>query len=164
MNSDYAPSGVSFVLKGVDYTVNPDWSENQDELAMKTALRIGDYKTLNVYFLTNLGGGLLGYSTFPDDFAPGTDDFYYDGLVILASTVPGGAETGFNLGKTVTHEAGHWFNLYHTFQGGCTGSGDFVDDTPAMTTPTSGCPANKDSCPRQPGLDPIHNYMDYSDE
>jgi hypothetical protein len=37
-----------------------------------------------------------------------------------------------------------------------------VADTPAMKVPTSGCPAGKDTCPKEPGLDPIHNYMDYS--
>ena len=164
MNSDYAPSGVSFVLKGVDYTVNPDWSENQDELAMKTALRIGDYKTLNVYFLTNLGGGLLGYSTFPDDFAPGTDDFYYDGCTILSTSVPGGSETHYDEGKTATHEIGHWLGLYHTLEGGCTGNGDYVSDTPAEASATSGCPTGRDSCTGKAGLDPITNFMDYSYE
>ena len=46
-------------------------------------------------------------------------------------------------------------------RGGCNGAGDQVDDTPAELEPTSGCPAGKDTCVGG-GLDPIHNYMDYS--
>ena len=52
-------------------------------------------------------------------------------------------------------------NLEHTFFGGCGAKGDFVDDTPAERTPTGGLPRGKDTC-SAPGLDPIHNYMDYS--
>lgn len=130
---------------------------------MKRALREGGYDALNLYYMTSVSG-YLGYCYFPETVTNGSTKFIRDGCSILHGTTPGGAEEGYNLGKTTTHEVGHWFGLYHTFQGGCNGSGDFVADTPAQASESRGCPIGRDSCPSQAGLDPIHNYMDYSDE
>lgn len=164
MNADYAPHNIDFVLKGTDRTTNSAWATDGNELAMKKALRKGDYKTLNIYFQKQLVDKAFGYCYFPDDVTSTTsDDFYYDGCSIDFTTMPGGSQTGYNEGATVTHEVGHWFGLYHTFQGtSCTGSGDQIADTPQQASATSGCPVGRDSCTSVAGEDPIHNYMDYS--
>lgn len=160
---NFSPYGITLSLAGTTTTVNANWAVDGDELGMKQELRQGTYSDLNFYFQDEIGGN-LGYCYFPTDASEGSTDFYLDGCSIQKDTVPGGSAEGFNLGKTATHEAGHWFGLYHTFQGGCSGAGDEVDDTPAQDSPSSGCPVGRDSCPNQEGEDPIHNYMDYSEE
>ncbi|KAI9680508.1 MAG: hypothetical protein M1817_003948 [Caeruleum heppii] len=164
MNTAYGASGVSFNLISTDRTINNAWSTGNSNGPMKRALRKGSYNDLNVYFLSDLGGGLLGQCTFPTNSAtPGSAAFIDDGCLVASGTVPGGNISNYDGGSTAVHEAGHWFGLFHVFQGqACTGSGDFVSDTPLQRTPTSGCPASKDSCPNSAGADSINNYMDYS--
>ena len=160
-NAAYAPYSISFTLAGTDWTVNSGWAADGSELAMKKALRKGTYKDLNLYFMKSMN--YLGYCYFPVSTTTGSNDFYYDGCSILSSTVPGGSETNYNEGHTATHEVGHWLGLYHTFQGGCSGAGDSVSDTPAEASSASGCPTGRDTC-TSAGVDPIHNYMDYTYE
>lgn len=93
-----------------------------------------------------------------------TDGLVLDGCFIDSRTVPGGPMATNNQGKVAVHEVGHWLGLLHTFEGGCDGDGDQVDDTPAHTFDRIGCPAEgSDTCP-QPGMDPVHNYMSYNGE
>ena len=158
-------TGFSFTLAGVTRTDNAAWfyagPGGTDEHSMKHALHQGGDNALNLYSTT--AGPYLGWAYLPDiTTKPG--QAYLDGIVIDWESMPGTSTTyagRFDEGKTATHEAGHWLNLEHTFYGGCNAKGDFVADTPAEKTPTSGCPAGKDTC-SAPGLDPIHNYMDYS--
>lgn len=161
---------------------------------MKTALRKGTYKTLNVYFQTNLeaapgqsgrttssssraqsasddlSASVLGFCTLPDPSIKSNSPrsaYVKDGCNVLAKTMPGGDLDLYNRGGTAIHEIGHWNGLLHTFQGeSCDESnpGDYIDDTPQQSSPTGGCPARRDSCPDLPGEDLVHDFMDYSSD
>jgi Pregnancy-associated plasma protein-A len=157
-----ADSGFNFKLADVDYTENAVWFDagpgSVGEAEMKQALKEGGSGDLNVY--TTSGNAYLGWAYFPD--IVGSKSEYLDGVVMDYRSMPGGPYgDAYSLGGTLTHETGHWLGLYHTFDGGCGNRGDLVADTPAELTPTGGCPVGKDTC-KKPGLDPIHNYMDYS--
>ncbi len=170
LNTAYNPYGITLTLADTTFTTNDAWSiaaSEADMTALKTALRKGTYKDLNIYFHTDLAGGNLGTCTLPSQVPAGAAASIYvsDGCNVNAATMPGGTMGGYNLGKTAVHETGHWLGLLHTFEGySCEGDGDMIADTPQESQPTDGCPDKppKDSCPTVTGVDPIHNYMDYS--
>ncbi len=162
-----AKTPFQFVKAGVERYNNTAWYNvsygSAAEREMKTMLRKGGADTLNFY-LANLGDGLLGWATFPQDYA---SDPKMDGVIVLNSSVPGGDAAPFNEGDTGTHEVGHWIGLYHTFQNGCDAPGDLVKDTPRVREPNFSCDAVVDSCPSDDGVaraDLLDNFMDYAED
>lgn len=173
LNGGYAgaqsPSSVHtryhFVLHKIDYRRRESWYHayffGKRDKAMKRALHKGGARSLNIY--VNGGGPkgepVLGWSRFPWQYAATPK---LDGISVNVAGLPGGSAAGYNLGDTLIHETGHWLGLLHTFQDGCEGGGDLVSDTPAEAEPSFYCETTRDTCPDNPGLDPVHNFMDYS--
>jgi hypothetical protein len=161
--TDAANTPFRFELVDTTWTVNPTWYTvvpGKNERDMKQALYTGDARTLNVY-AANIGDGLLGWAYFPKGYNNGRD--YIDGVVMLDESMPGGTAGKYALGDTLTHEVGHWMMLEHTFAGACSARGDWVADTPSEAMPQFNCPVGADTC-AAPGLDPIHNFMDYTQD
>lgn len=160
--------GKSFlVYEGLD----KGWVKYKDEEnSFYKSTRRGGYDALNLYFFSDYSPGATGYCSWPTVIAQDDDlKFAQDSCQVSGLTMPGitpeqGAFEEWNLGHIAVHEAGHWFGLNHTFSGGCSEPGDFVDDTPAQLTQIYGCPIGSDSCPDKPGLDPIHNFMGYTQD
>lgn len=112
---------------------------------MKKVLRKGSYADLNLYTVA-LPEGLLGISAPPEaNLTAGSELFAWDGVIITSNSLPGTDLAHYDRGYTAVHEIGHWLGLFHTFQGGCDGDGDLIDDTPAEASPASGCPVGRDT-------------------
>jgi len=148
---------------GITRTVNNGWFGDSGDYW--TSLHWDTNRYLNIY--TNQASGALGYvPDLPQGGIVGDD---FDRVVILWSAFGRNAPIGppYDLGRTATHEVGHYFGLFHTFDGGCSSpascysNGDRICDTNPESGPVFGCPGASNSC----GLgDPFHNYMDYSDD
>lgn len=175
LNADYSTSnpfnavkanvGVSFVLDQVirKSTTKTSWGTND---AMKKTSTGGLAPTspttkLN-YWVCTIGGGILGYAQFPGG-SSATDgvaiDSKYTGVTSSSSTA-----YPYNLGRTATHEIGHWMNLRHIW-GDATCGSDLVSDTPTHDSANFGVPAagHRSTCSGAP-LEMYMNYMDYTDD
>ena len=146
-------SGVDFSYNDAWYTVAPGKVEKE----MKAATRVGGKDTLNVW-TADIGDGLLGWATFPTRKLS-TDD----GVVILDESMPGGT-AGKYAARRHAHPRGRPLAgaLPH-LPGRLPGQGDQVADTPAEAQAQFDCPTGADTC-TAPGVDPIHNYMDYTQD
>jgi len=148
---------------GITYSTNNTWFNDGGSYWNTLAWDTNVYA--NIY--TNTAGGNLGY--VPDLPQGGIAGSNADRVVCLWNAFGRNAPIGppYNQGRTVTHEVGHYLGLYHTFSGGCGSatacytSGDRVCDTNPESGSRFGCPGGQTSCG---STDPIHNYMDYTDD
>ncbi|HUR54237.1 MAG TPA: zinc metalloprotease [Gemmataceae bacterium] len=158
-----ATTGITFTA-----TTKKSFSDRNNPVKAKTTGGANAWNTkkyLNIWvctLATGPTGQLLGYAQFPGGPTK------TDGVVILntAFGTTGSAAAPFNLGRTTTHEVGHYLNLRHIWgdDGDCSGS-DFVDDTPNCETANGGKPTfPKISCSNGPNGDMFMNYMDYTDD
>lgn len=160
---------------GVNRIFNASLTENATD-ASKALSYWDSNRYFNIWVVNTINSSsppatTLGYAQFPwlRSSKPTTD-----GIIVRADQVGniGFARTD-QAGRTVTHEAGHWCGLFHTFQGGCVGGtsttcasqGDQICDTPPVSVSSNGCPASQNSCTNDsPDLpDMFKNYMDYVD-
>lgn len=163
------PNGNPMAEPGINrvYGYAGPQSQNTMDGGIKQATIWDRTQYANIW-VANLSGGLLGYAQFPSNSTlPGMPTnggaATTDGVVCLYSSIgsvntpyPGGAP--YNLGRTLTHEMGHWIGLRHIWGDSSCGT-DYCDDTPTQQTASGGCP-NTTTCD---GVeDMVENYMDYS--
>ncbi|MFM1931946.1 MAG: hypothetical protein RL226_1249 [Bacteroidota bacterium] len=161
---------IAFCLASVDPSGNPTTGITRTSTSV-TAFGTNDQVKFNSsggkdawpssqymnLWVCDISGGILGYAQFPGG-SSSTDgvviDYQYFGTT-------GTATAPFNLGRTATHEVGHWLNLRHIWgDGGCSVD-DFVTDTPTSDAANYGCPLGHVSCST---VDMVQNYMDYTDD
>ena len=162
-----APDGS--YTEGITRTYDPinmiEDYEDRDNEAKSVALAWDRNRYLNIWVVKEIKssgtGTILGYAQFPGQQAS------TDGIVMIHDRVGTiGTAVSSGKGRTLTHEIGHWLGLYHPFQGGCSGNGDRVDDTPPVAEASYGCTAsqNPNTCntdfPNE--IDMVENYMDYA--
>ena len=166
---DAAATEISFCLATIDpmgnqtdgvtrYATNNDFQTAEDDIVESTIWPPTQY--LNIYLAPELDG-LLGYSSRPSPGnLPSTNN---DVVRVLTSSFGGegfATEPSYDLGRTATHEIGHWLGLRHVWGNGGCSSDDGFDDTPIQTDPNYGCPTHPSTSCSNNG-DMFMNYMDY---
>lgn len=156
-----ATTGINRVYGG-----QTSWTPFDEDLHAVSYWPSEDY--LNIW-VTNIGSNYLGYAQFPVSNLQGLEDFQ-DGIattdgVVIDYTVfgVGSSDPDYDLGRTTTHEVGHFFGLRHIWgdDSGCAGT-DYVSDTPNQLEETSGCPSHPSfECSNNKMF---QNYMDYTDD
>ncbi len=180
LNATYSRAGSQyrFYLSAITRTNNTNWwninfyerspGQNDDypvpsqtEINMTNALAIDPTHAFNIY-VSRLLSDLCGWTIYyPWEVSEASKQ---NGIIIDYRTLPGGEMDYYNYGYTAVHEGGHYLGLYHTFQNDCTPPGDEVDDTPYHDKIYNYlCDDLLDTCP-SPGTDPVHNYMNYTDD
>lgn len=135
--------------------------KTQDRALLKELSFWDNTRYMNIYVVKSINGGVGGYSSFPG----GPPD--EDGMVVRHSLFGSGVGTATGLGRTTSHEIGHWFGLYHTFNNGCgtdvCTDGDYVCDTPPQAEPSFNC-ATLNTCSNDnPDENDLkENYMNYT--
>lgn len=172
------PQGRTMAEPGIDrYNGNrTDWSRDNIEGVLKPSTYWNPDKYYNIWVVdlnepVPGGGSVLGYAQFPSQSnlpgIPTSSPASTDGVVIDYRSF-GNASKGtfptmrptYNLGRTLTHETGHWLGLRHIW-GDANCGDDFCADTPPQASESRGCPTGRVSCG---GANMVQNYMDYSDD
>ncbi len=162
-------TGITFCLATVDpngnptdgitrYATNDDFDSNEFSIKQATGWDRNQYMNIWVAPI-----GPLGYAYLPS--TGGLPNAVLDGVVVTSGAFggPGFATfSPYNLGRTATHEVGHYLGLNHTFVGGC-GGDDGFNDTPLQGSDNFGCPNHPSPSCGNSG-DMFMNYMDYVDD
>jgi hypothetical protein len=165
LNEAYRSTGFSFNVTDIRrypdsvYFAGGCFPTTEQGIRMKAELAVDPARFVNIYTCKLQLPFIAGYATLPNEFPEGD---HQHGVIVDYGTLPGGAPP-LDMGHTLVHELGHYFGLFHTFQGGCAEPGDGVADTPPEASAAFGCQIGRDTC-TAPGIDPINNFMDYSDD
>ena len=155
LNSNYQEHNFFFTLDTIDRTENSTWFSSWEDANASQGMQelaIDPYHYLNIYTADLNAIGVEGYSYLPNSWA---NNSYMQSVNLDYRSL--------SAGWIITHEVGHHLGLPHTFQNNCTEPNDGIDDTPQHDE--SGlwsCNQNQDTCPNDPGNDPVYNYMNYS--
>jgi len=166
-------TGINRINRNTYNFTSPPYLKSDFENTIKPATQWDPDQYYNIW-TAELANNLFGYSQMPEapslpGIPPSNITARTDGSVIhynkvggLNDPFPGSAP--FNIGRTLTHETGHWLGLRHIWGDGGCGLDDYCGDTPIAAASSSGCPSGLDSCPSSPDPDMVENYMDYSND